>query len=193
MVDAPYRVRVNLGNAEFDAEGDKDTVMEQYRLFLDAVRAAPPAPAPAESSPPPAAPAASERPLNSELLGLTRDDPSVSNGPSDALTADLMARIFSTDRGVVSLRLLPQGRQRDADAILMLLYGYAKLQGETHVLGTALMKAARQSGILIDRIDRVIAQHNGLFIRGGARKGARYALNNQGEARAKAMIEGVFG
>ena len=110
----------------------------------------------------------------------------------EVVPSTIMERAYSQDRGVVSLRMIPQTKNREADALLLVLYGYLALKNDHDVYGTKLMKAARQSGLSIDRIDRVISVHKGLYIRGGARRGARYALNNQGQAKARQILKELF-
>ena len=39
MDTVPHKVRMVIAGSTFEAEGDKDTVMEQYRLFLEALKA----------------------------------------------------------------------------------------------------------------------------------------------------------
>lgn len=178
----PYRLRVVLGEAQFEAEGDKDAVMEQYRLFLEAQRTAP------RSEPVSA---------DAERTSISTSQPALVSPETGAsidseLPQDLLDRVYSREKGVISLRVLPQSKMRDPDVLLLLLFGYLKLRGDHDVYGTQLMKAAQVSGISIDRVDRVISQHRGLFIRGGARRGTRYALNNQGEQRARSILETMF-
>jgi hypothetical protein len=92
----------------------------------------------------------------------------------------------------ISLKYLPKGDNRDADAALLLLLGFWKLKGEEAVLGTHLIKAARVSGITLDRIDRALMKHKSLFLTGGARKGVRYTLNNQGKLKAQEMLKALL-
>lgn len=184
MDGTTYKLRVRIGVSEFEAEGDEATVKEQYRMFLDAIAEAPGAP----PVPRAAASRSDERPLPFD------------GGPAPAAAPDngtgipsaLMDRVFSNIRGVISLRSLPQSETRDADALLLLLYGFLKLKDEFNVYGTQLMKAARQSGLNIDRVDRVISDHRGLYLRGGARRGATYSLNNQGEIKAEGIMQSMF-
>ena len=48
-----HRLRVRIGDSEFEAEGDEVTVKEQYSLFLEALKTT----APAHVPPPPPPPA----------------------------------------------------------------------------------------------------------------------------------------
>ncbi len=176
MENKPHRLRVRLGNAEFDAEGDEATVKEQYKMFLDAVQRAPNIDQPVT------------RPQQEPAENFSEDPAIATTG----LGQPDLERVFTTTQGVISLRVLPQGKTKDADALLLLLYGIQKLKHEHDALGTQIMKAARQSGLRIDRVDRVISTHRDFYIRGGRRRGARYSLNNQGIAKAEKILEEMF-
>jgi len=161
-----HRIKVKLGDAEFDAEGKPEAVQAQYDAFLKLVAARPkpePEPAPKQNL-------AQVKGISIEIADVALD------------------RIFR--RGdVLSLAALPNGEGREADAMLALLYGYAKLQNEQSVTGTMLRKSALVSGVNIERADRVM---NGLIpdfvMAGGVKKAKRYQLNNQGLARAESVI-----
>lgn len=89
--------------------------------------------------------------------------------------------------------MLPKGQQKLADGLLLLLYGFRKLKQQEMVLSLDLMKAARQSGIQLPRLDRTLAKHKELVVEGGAGKGKRYGLNNLGITRAEEIMGGLLG
>ena len=93
--------------------------------------------------------------------------------------------MFTTVKDMVSLNMLPsKSTTKESDTLLMLLYGYAVLKGQDMMLGTQLIRAARQSGISLDRIDRALVKYDSLLLKGGQRKGRKYGLNNQGKKKA---------
>jgi hypothetical protein len=104
---------------------------------------------------------------------------------------ELLQRAFRIEGEQVSLRVLPPTNgSRDADALVLLLYGYLRINNQQDVSADALMAAARQSGIQRDRIDRTVPSE---FVnRGGARKGVRYSLNNRGIIKAEELLESMF-
>jgi hypothetical protein len=59
-------------------------------------------------------------------------------------------------------------------------------------LVTQLAIAARQSGINVERIDRAISAREGLFIKGGSRRGGKYQINNRGVQHAESLLRGMF-
>ena len=96
-----HKIKIKLGDAEFEAEGVAETVQAQYDQFLSALdRVGQKTATPNKSS-------AVEKP---PLPG-TLDDA-------------LLGRIFDLRQdGVVALRVLPKGDSREADAFLLILYG----------------------------------------------------------------------
>ena len=166
-----HRIKVKLGDAEFDAEGKPEDVKAQYDAFLKLLGSRPKAEAapplkPALEKPNPATPGEVER--------------------------GLLDRVFRQG-DILSLAAIPSGEAREADTMLALLYGYFKISGEQTVTGTSLRRSALQSGVNIDRADRVL---NGLIpdfvLAGGIRKARRYQLNNRGIARAEAIIKAIL-
>jgi len=171
-----HKLRIRIGDAEFEAEGSESSVKAQYDAFLQALAAQGAAEARA-----PAAPGSAPKD-HIEQNG----EPDESAGVDEALIEK--AYLLGKD-GLVSLKYLPKSDQREADALLLILFGYTTLKQADAVLGTQLTRAARQSGISIDRVDRALAKHDTLLLKGGARKGVKYSLNNQGRVKAQEMLK----
>ncbi|MBS0187495.1 MAG: hypothetical protein JSS51_05470 [Planctomycetes bacterium] len=172
-----HSIRVKLGASEFEATGTKESVDEQYKLFLEAIKA--------QSAPAAVAAAAGAAGEKTPPAG---SDPAASDGVPD----EIINRAFSIEGDSVSLNVLPSSENRDADTILLLLWGYQKLRGMNAVGATPLAASARKSGLAIDRIDRVVAPVRQYYQTGGQRKGMRYSLNNPGRAYAGRMLRGLF-
>lgn len=167
MTSGPHKVRVKIGDAEFEAEGSEQTVKEQYESFLASLAASPAnGGKKAAEEPPP-------------------KDPDTNN-------ERLIARAFKDEGGILSLRLHPKGDNRDADALLMILYGYLMLRNERDVLSTHLARSASQTGLGLDRLDRTMAKNEAFCGRGGERKGTYWSLNNMGIEKAKELIATNF-
>ena len=181
MDDPTFRLNTKLPNgAEFDMTGDKDTVKEMFALFLDAQKGVV---APVQLAAQPII-----KPTVEETLGL--NPPPLGD---TALDRALLDRLFAQDRlGNVSLRALPRGEDRDADAMLAILYGFAVLRGDTAVTAARLMSSARQSGIQNIRLYRVIARSSQFVTESGTGKGKRYGLNNPGMRQAEAILKATL-
>jgi hypothetical protein len=159
------RIKVKIGDAEFDAEGEPDDIKAQYEAFLDMLQDS--------QQRAPAPPAGSQ--------GLP---------PGQKVEIDdALKRVFDLgESGLISLKVLPRGDNAAADALLLLLFGYRKISGNESVFAVTLAKAAKKSGVIFERVDRAIEPHRNLVGRGGLRRGATYTINNQGIAEAEKMI-----
>ncbi len=166
----PYKLHIKLGDAEFTAEGSEDAVREQFESFKALITG------------------------RSSAGGSSRKlDDSGTLDPPGPVPREKLLRLFSVteDKAAVSLRILPRTENRenrDADALLLLLYGFRALAEITEVLSGRLMNAATVSGLQLERIDRVILTHRQYITEGGARRGKTYGLNNQGINRAVELI-----
>lgn len=178
----PYRLKTRLPNgAEFEAEGTEDSVRTLFEKFLEAIKTTP-APAAAPVIPPPAAP---------------REGGNGGGAPATRLVSvsqETLDRLFVLDNdGGVTLRALPSTQDRPADSLILLIYGYRALKNEQSVTGTELKGSARQSGIQIERIDRVLSPYDSFVTWAGIKKGRRYGLNNQGLRRAEDLMTQILG
>jgi hypothetical protein len=166
-VQQSYRLKVRVGGAEFEAEGPESTVKGDYDLFLCALKYAP------ESSEKPAQNGNHKRSEAGSIEQNTWDRFYVMEGEEH-----------------VSLNILPPSENPNADAIVLLLYGYLNLRKVDAVPATSLLAMAKKSGLRIDRIDRNLPdEYNRYVSKGGTRKGARYGLNNQGRLYAQKLLE----
>lgn len=173
-MDNKHRLKIKIGAAEFEAEGDPELVKAQFEAFLKAIPEAS-AIVPAPAAPlPPAAP-----------VGANPAAPAPGN-----LDQDLLGRVFAQG-DPLSLTALPRTDNANPDALLVLLYGYHKIRGEATVTGTMLMKSAKKSGVPVERVDRSLGSNEQYVNAAGAKKGRRYSLNNRGLAQAEAVIRGM--
>ena len=159
-----HKLRVKIGQSEFEAEGSAERVEEEFHVFLKAVATIG---------------AEAEVIKGAGTLG-------GSSGESN-----ILSRAFLEEEGVLSLQVLPNSKHRNADALLHILYGYFAIKGEGPVLSLTLLKAAKQSGIPLDRVDKTLKYHRLRFTKAGQRKGAKYGLNNAGRAKAKDILEAL--
>jgi hypothetical protein len=186
MEATAYKLNVKVAGAEFSAEGSEATVKEQFGLFLDALKAIAPK---IENR---SAAAALNGDNHQACTALAVTGVNTAEQPY-VLSPTILKRAFLVDSsGTVSLRVLPQTERRDADALLAILYGFRVFSERHEVGGTTLLSAAKQSGLQLDRVDRVLAVHSNLITTGGLRKGKRYGLNNRGLSTAEEIITGMF-
>jgi hypothetical protein len=182
------RLKMKIGEAEFEADVPENEVQPMYQQFLSMLerrsQAAVPLPASAKADHKPPIEAtirAGSAAQAHQALGDTFDD-------------TLLARIFELRQdGAVTLKVLPPtGPDTNADAMLLLLYGYRRLKNEDYVLATQLFRAAAQSGITLRRPVNAYMRNSRFVIRGGQRKGSHYALSSHGLAMAKEITARIF-
>jgi hypothetical protein len=168
MVES-HKIRIKIGDAEFEAEGAEEAVKAQFEAFMAAVAACP---------------SNSRNVPKQETDGAGADEVPM----TDESRQELLNKAFVVGKDVVSLKFLPKTETAHPDTLILLLYGYRKLRGEDAVLSTQLLNAARVSGLKLERIDRTIAKHENLLLSGGARKGTKHGLNNQGLIYAENLL-----
>lgn len=155
-----HKIKAKIGDDIFEGEGAEESVRADYRDWLTRVDRE-------KTNPIPKA---------------------VSQPPGDIEIDDArLARIFELRQDdLVVFRIQPPKTLESADILTLLIFGYRKLKNQENILATQLLKAARQSGFTVDRIDRIAEPYIGQYIlRGGQRKGATYTLTTQGILKAQ--------
>jgi hypothetical protein len=159
------RFKMKFGDAEFEADVAEGEIQPMYGQFLSMLRQRSHTPervVPAEAS-------------------------------HEACDQNLLSRIFEVrEDGAVVLKMLPDGPDKEADAMLLLLYGYYVLKNEECVLATHLFRAAEGSGISLRRPANECLRNGRFVVRNGQRKGSHYALNSQGFAMAKEITARIL-
>lgn len=172
------RIKVRIGDAEFEAEGPQELITKQFDSFMAVVSATPKK---EPTAPPSAAVGGPTQPASGAAPPT----------PASEVASAVMERVFRQG-DTLSLAALPNGENASSDAMLALLYGYMKIKNETTVTGTSLMKSAKLSGVSVDRVDRLMAANQDLVLAAGVRKARRYQLNNRGIARAAQIINAIL-
>jgi hypothetical protein len=174
-MDSDYKLHIKFGpSIEFNGEGPEEAVKEAYKQFLEAL---------------PTLQAAIQPTLTAQCVQAEKPVEKAA-GVQD----ELLQRAFRLDDDIVSLRHLPPADRsnRNADAAILVLYGFKKLLRQDDVPVTRLNEALRTSGITMQRVDRFITANSQLYRKGGQRSGGRYALNNQGELQAENWLKEWF-
>ena len=181
------RLKMRIGEAEFEADVPENKVQPMYHQFLSMLERRGYA-------------LASAAPVSLSGVGA---DPAFEANVQDAasfeplgetLDQTSLLRIFDLrEDGTLTLRVLPPGPDTNTDALLLLLYGYYRLKNEEYVLATQLFRAAAQSGIALRRSANEYARHSRFVVRGGRRKGSHYSLSSQGLAMARELAARTFG
>jgi hypothetical protein len=175
-----YRLKIKIGEHEFEAEGPATAVQEQFQLFKEMVASAPVARAahpqstpllPSPVAPPPMPPATEE--------------PNVDNSLHKIMQFDDAER-------VVSLTIRPESVE---DAILLILLGQKWMLSNETITGAVIMDGLTATGGLpVSRIDRLLEKlgREGNVIVIGQRRGKRYRLTNAGVNKAKELANALI-
>jgi hypothetical protein len=181
-----YKLKVRVGNAEFVAIGSEQTVKDQFDVFMGCLTST-------AQFDPKGFPAKKIQPGVSRVLPPAKGELGDDDDLARVEIPPDLERAFEYDgNGSVSLKALPRTDAKNPDALLALLYGFRRLAGRDTVLGGDLLVAARQSGLLIDRVDRPLEQCSGLYTKAGQRRGAKYGLTNPGMTHAEKIVKELF-
>ena len=170
----PYKLRVKIGDHEFDAEGPQEAVGKQFQSFKDLIASL------------------SHRILPTPIKREGKSENIDLSSPQDDSQPRKYDNIFKAEGRVVSLTALPQGAN---EAGLLILLGQKLYRNNDTATGSEIVDGLEQSGYTVERADRLfdgfIAE--GLVIKAGKRRAIRYRLANQGLARAEAIAQQVQG
>lgn len=178
MNDTPHRIKASIGGSQFEADGTDGTVTALFQAWVAAV-----------SQSGSAGNGHAPAPINGSI-------PATSNPAGEPVHADTVFRV-DEKRNIVSLNgHPPAGEHRDADAALMVLYGFRRLLQQDEVMVGRLKGSLADSGLAQreTRIDRVLGDYvtsNFVHKVGRSGPGAKYRLTNTGHARAEALVRGV--
>ena len=171
-----YKLQLKIGPHEFFAEGPVDIVKKDFELWKAMIQQVPVARAAAsDQDGKPPFPAS-----NGNVLP-TREQ-------VDKLY------LFDEKRGMVTLRILPRSKDRNADGLVLLVLGYRIMMNMDEVMVTLLRPSLRQSGCTVDRVDQVASKYvrHGFLNKGGRGKGGKYSLTNSGLEKARALVTALL-
>lgn len=184
-----YKLKVRVGQHEFEAEGPPEAVQKDYASFLQRVESEAnnstqyeiPAAKPSENGSHGGVPVEElvDRSLEGEF--------GFSGAVETQREAQQLSRIIRRDGSTLSLSALPQGDNREGQAALLLLLGHKIFLGTTVVTAVSLSQELKQSGLTIDRLDKIMNPYAeaAMILKTGQRRGARYRLTNVGLNRAR--------
>jgi hypothetical protein len=182
------RLKVKVGPHEFEAEGPPDAVAKQFSEWREMISAVPVA-----------KPENDAKPVGAALVGVSATaQPGTlgfASAPPTVIMESVVPDVFITDtkRNIVSLRVHPTGESRNADAALLILYGYRRLLQREEVLAGHIKDSLDESGIRIDRVDRTLGPYTTerLLLKAGMGKGGKYRLTQTGYQRAETLAKSL--
>jgi hypothetical protein len=168
------RIKVKIGEHEFDAEGPVETVQAQFETFRALVSTTP------------------RQNLQAKIgENLQAND---TNDTSKSLPHIPIEQIMHLSGRVVSLTALPKSA---TDAALLIMLGQRDLRANVSVTGQELGDGLAQSGREVPRVDRIMDQalKDSWVLKTGVKRGTRYRLTNLGLSKAlgiaKELIESL--
>lgn len=173
----PYRLKLKIGQHEFEAEGDPQVVHEQFQIFKELI----------------ADKAATVQPPMPPQLTLSAADPvappnaqPTQPARSESPATDLdLGKILRQDERVVSLTIRPTSIE---SAILLLMLGQKVLRTNDTVTGNEIISGlSATGGLSVQRPDRILEKlvRDGDVIAFGERRGKKYRLTNLGFMKAR--------
>lgn len=163
-----YRIKVKIGEHEFEAEGSPELVKSQFEDFKQIIGNAPrqTAAGGAKQQKPPGEPATNGGELQLE-------------------------KISKVEGRVVSLTIKPEA---ESVAAMLIMLGQRTYRANETVTASEIKDGLEQSGYHPNRIDRLMQPlaDEGSVVRIGERKGARYRFTNQGLAKAQGAARDIL-
>jgi hypothetical protein len=167
-----YRLKIKIGEHEFEAEGAVEAVQTQFEMFKELIAHLP-----------------DRKP---ETTGLEDIAPS-SIGTLPIVVAPMVPpkisldRIFRQEGRIVSLTVPPES---PIDAVLLVLYGQKECRNNEAPTGGEILDSLEQSGYREIRIDKILMglSSEGAVIITGRHRGKRYRLTNPGCKRAEEIV-----
>lgn len=169
-----HRLKIKIGQHEFEAEGPPEAVNAQFEAWKDLISALP----------------------STGQFDQSGGGPAAPPNPESAKPPVELPGIFEHDRkkNLISLRVHPRGDHRFADALLLIMYAY-KLLDQDEVMVGRLKEAMALTGLRLERVDRTMEPHlrANLVLKGGTGKGGKYRLTNMGIQRAEVLVRELQG
>ena len=161
-----YRLKIKIGDHEFEAEGPVETVREQFEAFKELVKT----PAAQTQNPP-------QNPEMSVTLPTLSQDM--------AFDDSALGKIMRKEGRIVSLTIRPRTIE---EALFLIILGQRYLRGMEITTGSEVMGGITATGgIAVSRIDRLLEKmgRDGDLIVMGERRGKRYRFTNAGLSKAQ--------
>jgi hypothetical protein len=157
-----YRIKVKIGEHEFEAEGPAELVKEQFEAFKGIIATSPRRSDTGSKQPKPG-----DIPPDGELQ---------------------LEKISKVDGRLVSLTIKPEA---ETTAAILIMLAQKTYRSNDTVTASEIKDGLEQSGYRPGRIDRLMQPlvDEGSVVRIGVRKGARYRFTNQGLGKAQAAAK----
>lgn len=157
------KIRMKIGDHEFEAEGPPEAVQAQFEVFRELIRNA--AIASPQSQPPNNIQDAVDKAVANKVAHVT------------------LEKIMRITGRVISLTAIPPSVE---DAALLIMLGHKDFRDNENVTGQEIGDGLAQSGRPVPRTDRIMDRPiaSSLVLKSGVKRSTRYRLTNTGHQRA---------
>lgn len=163
-----YRIKVKIGEHEFEAEGPAEIVQSQFEAFKEII---------------------ANRPHQTATSTPAQPKPAGQPAGNDG---DLqLEKISKVEGRLVSLTIKPEA---EATAAMLIMLAQKAYRNNDTVTASEIKDGLEQSGYRPGRIDRLMQPltGDGSVVRIGERKGARYRFTNIGLAKATIVAREIL-
>ena len=166
-----YKIKVKIGDHEFEAEGEPEIVQSQFNDFKELISSIP---------------VQKCTPTNQETKEVLNSQHVTQHEESAVYD-----KMYKVESRVVSLTALPGNVM---DAVMLTLFGQKFFRNNDAITGAEVKDGLTQSGYRVDRVDKFLDKlaQEGLVIKIGVGKASRYRLTNQGMAKAQSLAKDVL-
>ena len=166
------KLRMKIGVHEFEAEGPRDLVIAQVATRMRVA-------------------GLGTTPVNDPASAATDRTRGASSGEGAHAAMQNLFRV-DAERQLITLRVRVNGRRRNADAALLLLYGFDTCLGAGDGAATPAVRlraALAASGYRVRRVDRALGRYvlAGLVCKAGRHKHETYSLTAPGTRHAAVL------
>jgi hypothetical protein len=162
-----YKLKIKIGDHEFEAEGPADVVQNQFAMFKELLGSG-----------------AAKRELAEEPKQRTEQLGTDPKRPA-------FDKIMRSEGRVISLTVHPESID---EAILLVLLGQRHYRQNDSVTGGEIIDGLRQSGHTVNRVDYQLDKlaTEGTVIKVGTGRASRYRLTNKGLAKAEEIANSLL-
>lgn len=165
------KIKIRVGEHEFEAEGPVETVQAQLAAFKELIGSVP---------------------NKNVVKPLAESAHSEQNQESEGSSTHVpIEKILHASGRVVSLTALPASAE---DAALLIMLGHKDMRNNVAVTGQEIGDGLAQSGKPVLRVDRIMDKpiENAYVLKSGIKRSTRYRLTNAGLQRALSIAKDLI-
>lgn len=179
----PFKIQLKLGQFEFSAEGDEDSVKAQLEAFMKIVQN------PLSVTQP--------HPIHPPAHNGHSNDGKGKAAPTAA--PEDVRELFNVEKDIVTIRIHPKEKEGERgnalgrESLLLLLYGFKRIFGVDDVGVMKMTSAMTKSGVRFKRLNDLahLLDEENLITKTGTGRGTTYRLTTKGLPEAEKIAAEV--